>query len=174
MNSQWVSLPPLRKHLHHGSHKCHSSRLGSWPPRTLAVPSVVFIRFWRTSSDDVDVRCCGCGARCCASKSPSLVDDNCCRCNFAALRQLTGLHQLDIIYATYHVDVRTLTCRCVTSSGAVAAKPRDGCFCIWVFEIRWESEWFSIVLQIKCYTVWLCVSIWILCMFCDCIIAYIS
>lgn len=54
-------------------------------------------------------RCCCCCCNCCSGAKTTwrtlLVDDNCCRCNFAALQQLTGLKHMDIIYATYHVDV---------------------------------------------------------------------
>lgn len=34
-----------------------------------------------------------------------IVDDNCCGCNQASLKRISGLHDLDIVYATYHVDI---------------------------------------------------------------------
>ncbi|XP_025097002.1 sn1-specific diacylglycerol lipase alpha-like isoform X4 [Pomacea canaliculata] len=45
---------------------------------------------------------------CCCSKGhphSTIVDDNCCGCNFASLKRISGLHDLDIVYATYHVDI---------------------------------------------------------------------
>ncbi|CAH0548856.1 unnamed protein product [Brassicogethes aeneus] len=39
------------------------------------------------------------------SDVPEIVDDNCCQCNYAALHKLTDLGDIEIIYATYHVDV---------------------------------------------------------------------
>lgn len=36
---------------------------------------------------------------------PEIVEDNCCRCNYAALRRLTDYGDIEIIYVTYHVDV---------------------------------------------------------------------
>lgn len=43
---------------------------------------------WKRSDEDVEV-----------------VDDNCCRCNYATLRKLIDLGDIEIVYATYHVDV---------------------------------------------------------------------
>lgn len=34
-----------------------------------------------------------------------MVDDNCCRCNYATLQTLTDLGDIEIVYVTYHVDV---------------------------------------------------------------------
>lgn len=36
---------------------------------------------------------------------PEIVDDNCCQCNYAVLKKLTDFGDIDIIYATYHVDI---------------------------------------------------------------------
>lgn len=36
---------------------------------------------------------------------PEIVEDNCCRCNYAALQRLTDHGDIEIIYVTYHVDV---------------------------------------------------------------------
>ncbi|XP_071792185.1 diacylglycerol lipase-alpha-like isoform X2 [Asterias amurensis] len=47
---------------------------------------------------------------CCRGSSGSfdyldLSDDNCCRCNFTALKKLSGLEDADVIYATFHSAV---------------------------------------------------------------------
>ncbi|XP_015123035.1 sn1-specific diacylglycerol lipase alpha isoform X2 [Diachasma alloeum] len=34
-----------------------------------------------------------------------IVEDNCCQCNYAALRRMVEIGEIDIIYATFHVDV---------------------------------------------------------------------
>lgn len=34
-----------------------------------------------------------------------VVDDNCCKCNYAVLEGLTKIGDIEIIYVTYHVDV---------------------------------------------------------------------
>lgn len=34
-----------------------------------------------------------------------IVEDNCCQCNYAALRRMVDIGDIDIIYATFHVDV---------------------------------------------------------------------
>ncbi|ELT97131.1 hypothetical protein CAPTEDRAFT_139126 [Capitella teleta] len=47
--------------------------------------------------------CCQCGEK--TSSSVDIIDDNCCECNFAALRTLSGLKKADLIYVTYHVDI---------------------------------------------------------------------
>nr|CAH7712239.1 unnamed protein product [Callosobruchus chinensis] len=55
--------------------------------------------------------CAGLSCYCCIpctkanNAEPELVEDNCCHCNFAALQRLTALGDIEIIYATYHVDV---------------------------------------------------------------------
>lgn len=53
-----------------------------------------------------------CSCCCCIScrkdndpHDPEIVDDNCCKCNYAALRRLTDYGDVEVIYATYHVDV---------------------------------------------------------------------
>lgn len=46
--------------------------------------------------------CCFCGRK---PSTAEVVDDNCCKCNYAALQKLTTLGDIEIIYATYHVDV---------------------------------------------------------------------
>lgn len=35
----------------------------------------------------------------------TIVSDNCCQCNYAALRQMLEIGEVEVIYATYHVDV---------------------------------------------------------------------
>ena len=41
-------------------------------------------------------------------------DDNCCRCNTSAIRKTTGIHQDDIVYASFHNKVSEIyiyTCK---------------------------------------------------------------
>jgi sn1-specific diacylglycerol lipase len=40
-----------------------------------------------------------------AHDSATIVSDNCCQCNYAALRQMLETGEVEVIYATYHVDV---------------------------------------------------------------------
>uniref|UniRef100_A0A336LAT9 Diacylglycerol lipase-alpha n=1 Tax=Culicoides sonorensis TaxID=179676 RepID=A0A336LAT9_CULSO len=50
--------------------------------------------------------CCCCS--CCGKKPPSniqIIDDNCCSCNFAALKNMLNSGEIEVIYATFHVDV---------------------------------------------------------------------
>ncbi|XP_046683149.1 diacylglycerol lipase-alpha isoform X1 [Homalodisca vitripennis] len=47
---------------------------------------------------------------CCCQKSridpeTTLIEDNCCSCNYAALRSMVSTGDVAIVYATYHVDV---------------------------------------------------------------------
>jgi sn1-specific diacylglycerol lipase len=35
----------------------------------------------------------------------TIVSDNCCQCNYAALRQMVEIGEVEVVYATYHVDV---------------------------------------------------------------------
>ncbi|XP_050498458.1 diacylglycerol lipase-alpha isoform X2 [Diabrotica virgifera virgifera] len=51
------------------------------------------------------LRCCCCAPCRKHSSSPQIVDDNCCQCNFAALDKLSEIGDIEIIYATYHVDI---------------------------------------------------------------------
>ncbi|XP_038072400.1 diacylglycerol lipase-alpha-like isoform X1 [Patiria miniata] len=48
---------------------------------------------------------------CCRSKDRfeylDLSDDNCCGCNFRALKKLSGLEDADVVYATFHSAVST-------------------------------------------------------------------
>jgi hypothetical protein len=45
--------------------------------------------------------------RCCSCCLPEnqVHFDNCCQCNTATIRKLTGLDQFDLIYADYHNSV---------------------------------------------------------------------
>ncbi|XP_056633606.1 diacylglycerol lipase-alpha isoform X2 [Diorhabda sublineata] len=55
--------------------------------------------------------CFICCFRCCCcvpirhNTSPQIVDDNCCHCNYAATEKLSIVGDIEIIYATYHVDI---------------------------------------------------------------------
>ncbi|XP_049840314.1 diacylglycerol lipase-alpha [Schistocerca gregaria] len=43
---------------------------------------------------------------CAPPKDPAvIVEDNCCRCNYAALRRMVDVGDVAVVYATYHVDV---------------------------------------------------------------------
>ena len=33
------------------------------------------------------------------------MEDNCCQCNYAALRKMVDVAEVEVIYATFHVDV---------------------------------------------------------------------
>ena len=45
-------------------------------------------------------RCCSC-----MMSQGFIKDDNCCRCNTSAIRKTTGIHQDDIVYASFHNKV---------------------------------------------------------------------
>ncbi|KAH8291632.1 hypothetical protein KR018_007850 [Drosophila ironensis] len=50
-----------------------------------------------------ELKCFGC---CCGSGDDAeVIQDNCCLCNYAALKKTLQLGDIDIVYATYHVDV---------------------------------------------------------------------
>ncbi|CAG9829666.1 unnamed protein product [Diabrotica balteata] len=51
------------------------------------------------------LRCCCCAPCRKHPSSPQIVDDNCCQCNYAALDKLSEIGDIEIIYATYHVDI---------------------------------------------------------------------
>ncbi|XP_074647959.1 diacylglycerol lipase-alpha-like [Tubulanus polymorphus] len=46
--------------------------------------------------------CCPCKK---TKRKPDIVEDNCCSCNYAALKEMSGLQDADFIYVTYHVDI---------------------------------------------------------------------
>uniref|UniRef100_A0A8W7Q165 sn-1-specific diacylglycerol lipase n=1 Tax=Anopheles coluzzii TaxID=1518534 RepID=A0A8W7Q165_ANOCL len=41
----------------------------------------------------------------CRRMQVDVVDDNCCFCNYAALKKMLELGEVEVIYATYHVDI---------------------------------------------------------------------
>lgn len=50
-----------------------------------------------------EFRCC---LSCCGRKnSPDIVEDNCCSCNYAALKRMVNVGEVEVIYTTFHVDV---------------------------------------------------------------------
>lgn len=52
------------------------------------------------------LRCCCCiPCRKPSGTDPEIVEDNCCQCNHAALQTLTDIGDIEVIFATYHVDV---------------------------------------------------------------------
>ncbi|XP_077289187.1 diacylglycerol lipase-alpha-like [Arctopsyche grandis] len=63
--------------------------------------------FLMTSSAASGCRLCASLRCCCSGRSggATVVHDNCCQCNYTALRQLLQVGDVDITYATYHVDV---------------------------------------------------------------------
>lgn len=52
-----------------------------------------------------DLSCCVCLTCRKISADVEVVDDNCCRCNYAVLQKLNDIGDIEIIYVTYHVDV---------------------------------------------------------------------
>lgn len=47
-----------------------------------------------------------CCLSCCGRKNQSeIVEDNCCNCNYAALKQMISVGDIEVIYTTFHVDV---------------------------------------------------------------------
>lgn len=54
-------------------------------------------KLWR------DVGCCC--IPCQKQEGAEIIEDNCCGCNYASLRALSKLGNIEIVYATYHVDV---------------------------------------------------------------------
>ncbi|XP_055605108.1 diacylglycerol lipase-alpha [Uranotaenia lowii] len=50
-----------------------------------------------------ELTCC---LSCCRRKSGvEVVEDNCCFCNYAALKKMLQVGEIEVIYATYHVDI---------------------------------------------------------------------
>ncbi|XP_021695200.1 sn1-specific diacylglycerol lipase alpha isoform X3 [Aedes aegypti] len=50
-----------------------------------------------------ELTCC---LSCCRRKSSvDVVEDNCCLCNYAALKKMLKIGEVEVIYATYHVDI---------------------------------------------------------------------
>ncbi|XP_029668514.1 sn1-specific diacylglycerol lipase alpha isoform X4 [Formica exsecta] len=51
------------------------------------------------------LQCCcfPCGAR--HEDEATIVEDNCCQCNYAALSRMLDLGEIEVVYATFHVDV---------------------------------------------------------------------
>ncbi|XP_014605970.1 PREDICTED: sn1-specific diacylglycerol lipase alpha isoform X1 [Polistes canadensis] len=46
--------------------------------------------------------CFPCGNR---EDEATIVEDNCCQCNYAALRKMVEVGEVEVVYATFHVDV---------------------------------------------------------------------
>lgn len=47
-----------------------------------------------------------CCLSCCGRKSQlELIEDNCCNCNYTALKQMISGGDIEVIYTTFHVDV---------------------------------------------------------------------
>ncbi|XP_031627967.1 sn1-specific diacylglycerol lipase alpha isoform X2 [Contarinia nasturtii] len=51
------------------------------------------------------VRCC-CFSCCRSNKETTdIIDDNCCKCNYAAMKRMLSQTEAEVIYTTFHVDV---------------------------------------------------------------------
>ncbi|XP_032308221.1 diacylglycerol lipase-alpha isoform X5 [Drosophila ananassae] len=50
-----------------------------------------------------ELKCFGCF--CGSGDDAEVIQDNCCLCNYAALKKTLQMGDIDIVYATYHVDV---------------------------------------------------------------------
>ncbi|KOC64223.1 Sn1-specific diacylglycerol lipase alpha [Habropoda laboriosa] len=48
---------------------------------------------------------CSCFPCCGHEDEATVVEDNCCQCNYAALRKMVDVAEVEVIYATFHVDV---------------------------------------------------------------------
>ncbi len=79
-----------------------------------------------------------CGQCCCPHDNTVLVEDNCCECNYAAMRKLGQFKNTDMIYVTYHVDVSKWSELCtmyitkhnsknIKKTGAIYAVSADHC-----------------------------------------------
>ncbi|XP_077492793.1 inactivation no afterpotential E isoform X2 [Amblyomma americanum] len=51
------------------------------------------------------LRCCCIPTRKKKRDRALVVEDNCCYCNYAALRHMVNNHNMEVVYVTYHVDV---------------------------------------------------------------------
>lgn len=51
-----------------------------------------------------ELRCCW---PCCHRKTDpaEIIKDNCCFCNYAALKKMVSLGEVEVVYATFHVDI---------------------------------------------------------------------
>ncbi|XP_036318147.1 uncharacterized protein LOC118733064 isoform X2 [Rhagoletis pomonella] len=52
-----------------------------------------------------ELKCFTCCCRPQTDTPPTVIQDNCCFCNYAALKKTLQVGDIEIIYATYHVDV---------------------------------------------------------------------
>lgn len=52
-------------------------------------------------------QCCCLTCACCRGQKemPEIVDDNCCNCNYAAMKRMMVIGDVEVIYTTFHVDV---------------------------------------------------------------------
>lgn len=78
-----------------------------WLPSDLSpyTSTVTVLLPGEVTLNTVCFRCCCCGDCCKKGSSDYDLDDNCCQCNVVALKKLSGLPDLDLVYVTYHVDV---------------------------------------------------------------------
>lgn len=61
---------------------------------------------WKSLSlslcDRLRCGCFPCGGN---EDEATVVEDNCCQCNYVALRKMVDVAEVEVIYATFHVDV---------------------------------------------------------------------
>jgi hypothetical protein len=67
---------------------------------TMTLPSFIDIYFLLDR-----LQCCCCFACRGHEDETTIVEDNCCRCNYAALSRTLDLGEVEVVYATFHVDV---------------------------------------------------------------------
>lgn len=51
-----------------------------------------------------------------------VVEDNCCYCNYAALRYMVDNHNMEVVYVTYHVDVSAVSVNLLHEPNAFITK----------------------------------------------------
>ncbi|XP_046574796.1 diacylglycerol lipase-alpha-like [Haliotis rubra] len=73
----------------------HALAAYGWPATMMINPGTWLCRLMPFLS------CCCCNKQ----RNAIVIDDNCCLCNFSALRRISGLQEVDVVYATYHVDI---------------------------------------------------------------------
>ncbi|XP_033102025.1 sn1-specific diacylglycerol lipase alpha-like isoform X4 [Anneissia japonica] len=77
----------------------YASAAYGWPVYALLNPTTGFCQLCQ------GCRCCCC-LPCLKKKRPvPLDDDNCCHCNYAALKKISGLDDSNIVYTTFHSAV---------------------------------------------------------------------
>jgi len=84
-----------------------------WGVMVVMVPDAILYMVWVVMVVVVShhgcqcYRCCCCQQCCCGKPRTSdyTLNDNCCQCNVVALKKISGIPDMDLVYVTYHVDV---------------------------------------------------------------------